>query len=360
LNKKIIWLSLLGFIITSSVFLIRTMLNNSLFYGTESYHGFLPEEMFIPLILGLISILLLYLICDKLNLEEKFWFLTVFVMSPAFAGLFTSLNNQILVFPLLLLGLFFYLRKNTILFTVPFLLGLFLLIKNLLNFKLNLSFYVLTSELGNFYGVSGFALLLGLYGMTVYFSKNKNSILFIILTGGIGLIFLFEGLNIFFHLMMSYFTGYALNYLFEKKWSFEELKVGFFILILTSLAFSTLSNVVHLSNVPPYDSFELHLKDKLTNNDVIFTTEEMGVWIDHFSGSKTIIDETFFNSYDFKKLIDFFKVNNITHVIIPSYEKNKNLRDGEGLLFLMENSKKFEKRLTHKDLEIWKVKNEEN
>ncbi|MBI4918548.1 hypothetical protein HY837_01350 [archaeon] len=355
MNNKAILLSAIGIILVGTVFVFRNNLGNAIFYGTESYINPWTNIFFLPLVLAILFVFLFYTLLQKLSFEEKDWILAVFAISPAFAGLFSSVNNQSSLAFLSLATILIYIQyKNYFLLIPTSILSIYILVK--WQYSLNFSFYSLISELGSFYGVSFFTVILAMYGVVLYFKNNKNSKVLIFLICSLIIIFTIEGLNIFFHLMISFFAGRSLHKLFNKKWELPELKIGFFILILTALSFSSLSHVIYLSYLPPLESFQTHLQYKLSKDDVVLTTKEMAAWIEYFTKAKTVTNENIFNTYNFDETKKFLKKNNITQIVVPSYEFEGRLNKDEGLFFLLRNENVFEKQLSHKDINIWKIK----
>lgn len=350
----------------------------------------LPKEIFLPFIFGIVTIVILHFITKKIDFDEDCLFLLIFIISPAFVGLYASLNNQVIVLFLLLLELFFYLRNNYLMFIFPPLIGFFepqfsiihlliflflwkdkainlaLLSTNLLTvillknfyFSFDFSFIKLISEFGSFYGASFFALFLSIYGVVTHFKEHKNSKFFVFLTLLMAIIVSFKGLEIFYHVVISYFSAIALYYLYNRDWELKELKYGFIILFFVAITCSTISQTVYLSNLPPHKSFEVYVKKYLSPTDIVLTTKDMKIWIDYFSKSKTIEGKQIFEKGDFKEIDRFIYQNKITRVVIPSYEIGIKFREDQGFLFFLTNKERFEKILSQKDLQIWKVKNE--
>ncbi len=390
MNKKIVLVSILSLALIGLAFLLRYSLDNLPFYGIASYTNSLPKEIFLPFIFGVLTILLLHFITKKIDFDEDCLFLLIFIISPAFVGLYTSLNNQVIVLILLLSELFFYLRNNYLMFIFPPLIGFFepqfsiihlltflflwkdktiniaLLFTNLLTvillknfyFSFDFSFIKLIAEFGSFYGASFFALFLSIYGVVTHFKAHKNSKLFIFLTLLLVLIVSFKGLEIFYHLVASYFSAIALYYLYNKDWELKELKYCFIILFFVAITCSTISQTIYLSNLPPHKNFEVYVKKYLSPTDLVLTTKEMGVWIKYFSKSRIVEGKQIFEKGEFKEIDRFIVQNKITHVVMPSYEIGVKFREDRGFLFALTNKERFEKTLSHKDLQIWKVKNE--
>lgn len=390
MNKKVFLVSILSLALIGLSFLLRYSLDNLPFYGTASYTTSLPKEIVLPFIFGIATLLILHFITKKIDFDEDCLFLLIFIISPAFVGLYTSLNNQVIVLILILLEVFLYLRNNYLMFIFPPLIGFFepqfsivhlltflflwkdktinlaLLSTNLLTLLLLKNFYFsfdfslvkLISEFGSFYGASFFALILSVYGVVTHFKEHKNSKLFVFLTILTIMIVSFKGLEIFYHLVISYFSAIALYYLYNRDWELKELKYCFIILFFVAITCSTISQTIFLSGLPPNKNFEVYAKKYLISTDVVLTTKEMGVWINYFSKSKIIEGKQIFEKGDFKEIDRFIKQNKITHIVIPSYEIGIKFREDRGFLFFLTNKEIFEKTLSHKDLQIWKVKNE--
>lgn len=347
MNKKTCLITVVGVLLVSLVFLLRKIKGALLFYGTDSYQTIFLNNYLLVISLGILSVLLLNLLVKEL--EEKYWILTVYVVSPAFVGLFSSANYQIIALNLVLAGLI--VRKYK---TISFLLlfsSLFFLLKNV---SLNLSFYSLISEFGNYYGISIFSFIFSMYGLIVYFNKRKNSTFFLLLSGVLTSVLVFNNWNAVFHLITSFFSGIALYNIFNKNWVLLELKKCSLALVIALLISSTLSHIFYLSSLPPYQSFELHLKNNISEKDIVLTTEEMSVWIEYFTNAKTIVNNKIFKVNNFSKIKKFIDENKISHIIVPVYKFE---RKNEGLFFLLENEEYFEKKVSHKDLMIFKVKN---
>lgn len=371
----------------------------------------------VPILLGILTVLLIYLTLEKQNISERtiHAIILLIITSPIFIYVFTDYKIYSFIIFLNILGIYFLaknkiLPSSAILAIVPFIdlfsgiVTLVLLLTYLLNGPKNrrnikiscISLFiaiVLSMIVNTYYGYNLINIFnFSLSNVIIDIGANIGISFSIIILTIIGMILLWENgwrnlatyslLIIFFMIMlfndtiliylnfiMMIYAGFAFIYLNKRKWSIAIIKKTTILLIICSVFFSTLvytTQLVRSEPSPEYVNALLFLKDQSLQNEVILGSPDEGYMIEYYSERSVFIDESTKYS-DSKRYLDLDIIassrnlertekllndHNIKYVVV-SKEFESYLIEKEGLLFLIETSKKFVSVYKNTGIEIW-------
>ncbi|MBD3361491.1 hypothetical protein GF358_01735 [Candidatus Woesearchaeota archaeon] len=369
----------------------------------------------LPVVLGLLSVLFLYLFFSSINFKylRSFFVLFVFIFSPMFISVFSLSTPRALAVFLLILGMFLFVKKSKIwlfsllIFAVLALIGIldlfivliilfmyclhnkknfgrfyvcfFVLFLILIGFHLpfyfiqGISFYSsdkILSDLGGIYGFSVFSLLLSIIGLFfVWRYKKRLYRLYLSMIMLLIVCFMFRLWLVYANIFISILAGSAFYVLYVKKWHLRRLRGFALLVIFCGFLFAALSHAVVLSELPPNDDLVNCLEQAsgffpesglfLTSAKDGFFAEfwaEKPVFVNEFSTVNVGIAETIWNSVDIRETRKLFKENNISYILIHKDMFAGNIWDkkDQGLHFLLGNSETFKRRYHNEYCEIWK------
>ncbi|MBW2996295.1 hypothetical protein KY332_03270 [Candidatus Woesearchaeota archaeon] len=333
-------------------------------YLPQPYHLLLIfnpllASILIPLICGILSIILLYLILKQLNIQplNKATILTAFIISPLFIFLFATSNQFALPLPITLLAFLFFIKgKNyfipsLLLFAImpifgilPSIISILLILIYTINNKETIKyFYTITaailiilltyhlpfifyyslpnsikllnkniltnliSDLGSNIGFGIFTILLAFVGLYTVWKTKKQITAYLLLLALILLSFLIQELNIYLFPIISIFAGFGLSNLIKMKWKIDLIKTLTIILIICGLLFSTLSYINRIAESSPtkeaISSLEW-LKQNSAKTDVVFSHHSKAHWIETIAQRPTILNSQIYYIPDAKSRIN--------------------------------------------------------
>ena len=332
--------------------------------------------LFVPFILGVLSLILFWLILKKFNVEKNvlFFVLFIYVLSPIFLFLFTNLNKYSIVVVLSLASFLMFLSKKPLLsiltlifiplidFSSFIIILLMILIYAFLKdklkqwnylliistittlisiFILNLSvtfeflikkpaFGELWTSFGALIGLSIFTLFLAFLGFASLWKKKRTFLFFNISFIMFLIISMFnDPAKIIFNFFISGLAGYAFYLLISRNWAIITIKKFTILLIFCSLIFSTSVYVNGVTSSQPnkelVDALEFlkyYEAPSLFETEVVFSHNSYGFFIEYFANKKSFLDTNSIkdDNYDL--------MNNVSNEIFYS----RNLDDTELLL----------------------------
>lgn len=363
----------------------------------------------IPVILGLISLFLVYLIYRNIEIEkDNILFSTILLISaPTFIYTFTTINPESLAFPIFLLGIYLFLKKNYISLIMPgilvtiniysaiillvifgaqallehkgrrvfFLSALFFILAGgfailFLKFNPLLDFvqsgFSLSSLFVTLGGVKGYSLIviiLAILGMSSFWERGANLTTWyaIITLFFIGSLF-YSSTRIFAMPLIAFFSGRAISDMVKKHWNISLLKDVTILLIVCSILFSAVVFIKsEATSISPENVNAIKYLSATEPNDVILSSESNGFLIQEIANRRTYLDSSSYKFKDYayrentsnnifytrnlKELEKLFNESGINHILI-----DKNMYDGEiwnspdeGVLFIFKNSNSFVK-----------------
>ena len=323
-------------------------------YGVNSYPlvlasigyfiGINLASKLIPLLLGILSVLVFYLILKglKIEIKERFFISLILILSPALIYLSVISNTHSVPVFLTLLGIYFLLKKNIvykilslIAFAAAVSFGMFnalLVIVILLVYLIKekskkaiilLSIIILISaafmpvyfqektellpkesilqssisDLGALIGIGVFNILLAFIGFVLMWKKKKEYI-FIFLPFFIMIISLFYAnyAILYLNFVLAVLAGYAFVRIRNMGWQVKMIKNLTILLIVCGLAFSTISYLNRVSNMQPDNevikSLEW-LKHYSNQDEVVFSHYSKGFWISAVAERPVVTDKMF-------------------------------------------------------------------
>lgn len=416
---------LFGFFVLILTLFGKFIASGYFYSGTESYNVLNEDaELFshlvnllpsyyswtIPLIFGIISLILLLKIFEKINFSDslKNLSLVLLISTPIWIYTYTNLISLSLSFVLLLVTALFYLNNNKLFYfslsfvsflsPVLFLASIFfiagydfifkkkpyvlflipLVLVNGLNLIYmlkpeNFSLFKLFIEFGFLNSFSIISLGLGLIGISFFWKRNAEyiyisffSFFMIILSG-----FYFEFL-IFLSLIFSISSASFILYLIEKKWHVDTLKFYTLLLIFCAYLFVLISFVNYSVDV---NNDKIEALEFLSTKPygTVLSIEDNGFLIQYITSNKVFVDEhsykyknyeekknflnSVFYSVRFSEINESFSKENIKYVFV-----DKEMLEGliwssksEGLLFVAENSGRFAKIYDQNNIIIYEI-----
>ncbi len=302
---------------------------------------------YLPPLLGVISLLLIYFILKSLNLGYNDIFFSIIILSttPVFLYNFTTFSPEIIGLPIFLAGLVFFIRGNylsslffglasfvNIFYTI---LGLILIVgdyifknRNKLLLYINslvivlsviigifvakinyLSFFVplltgLNGMLIEFGAIKGYALIvigLALLGLFSWWNKesSKTPIMIAVLLISISSLF-FEDVRLPIAVIFAVFAAFSISYLTNREWEIFVLKGVTLLLILCILFFSAvLALNFQVKNIDEKKMSSLSYLSSAEESDIILSVEENGFIIEYASGRKAYLDSMSYRFGDY-------------------------------------------------------------
>jgi len=228
-------------------------------------------------------------------------------------------------------------------------------------------------DLGSPFGLGIFISLLAAFGIISTWERKYENLFLFFATSFLFLFSLFrpEGL-IFLNILFVLFAAKGLMRLAEIQWTNTQYQFFIILVIISGLVFSSISQMDRLTEALP-DEAMLHGLDFLAAQEpgVVFSDYSRGVWI-NYAGHKNVLDENYefvpeaaeraedsqelFYSRDLQNTSALFTKYHVNYVWIDEdMRQNIWTYDTEGLLFILEYTKSFNKIYDKDGVEIWKI-----
>lgn len=371
----------------------------------------------LPVILGIATILLTYLILHKQNIPEKstLAIIMLITISPIFIYTFTDFKIQAFVVFLNMLGLYLLTHDKILVSGIPlamipfidlfsgivtlaFLLIYMLssprhktgckvasvalftavilsLILNLYRnypLRLFLQFDIqnVLTEIGADIGISFSIIILAIIGIILLWEDGwKNFVIYsMIILLMIASLFN-PTIRIYMNFVIMIYAGFAFIYLNRRKWSISIIKKTTLLLIICSIFFSTLvymTKVVSADPTPEYLDALDFIKSQSLPTEVILSDPGHGYLIEYYTERMVLVDDStkYFDrarydildnitsSRNLERTEEMLQRYNIKYVIIDD-SFGPYLEEKEGLLFLIENSRKFTNTFMNEHVQVW-------
>ncbi len=354
------------------------------------------SAMWLFLILGLVSLYLLYSIFKMLELEESMMTLPVLILSPPFIYLFTVINRYAIPLVLTLLIAYFLLKKRIYIsiicfllmpffsyqFSILVLLASFLYLlyakkKKLLLFVSLLAILIFLLILNdfNFSFISDFGgnLGLGVFGVFIvliglgFFWKRKRFIGLYFICLLLFLLYLkFYWIIFLLNILLCLLIAFSLLNLLKIEWESRLVRDLTVLLLVCGLLFSGVSFVKSLSDSMPNEEL-FEALNVIPDNSIVLSSIDKGHWIS-YAGKKNVIDSftnfknykeresdinTLFKTKDLKTAISILDKYNVNFILINEQMKHELFWEDEGILYLLRYSNNFEKVYEKNNIEIW-------
>jgi hypothetical protein len=229
-------------------------------------------------------------------------------------------------------------------------------------------------EFGSFMGVSLFLFILAFVGVLVNWDKKYDN-----LFGFFSICFLFvfslfrEENLVFLIFFVVLLATVGLLQLMKRKWTSKSFRKATLFIIIFGLLFASFSTIDKTLDVSPNDAMMQglnFLEDQ--PQGVVFSHYSRGVWFNSI-GHRSVVDEhflfvedaqdrfedmnTLLYSRDFEVSLEIIEEYNIDYIWIDEeiYEDIWEY-DTQGLLFITQYSKDFNKIYDKKGVEVWKFR----
>lgn len=309
--------------------------------------GIITASKIVPVLMGIASFCLFYILLRKFKLRKTVIFsvLFVFILSPVFTYYFTVSTPLCLAILLNLLGLYFFAKNSkpcvflaAIFFSIAAFLGIFhaivsaaiiifytchdkkklasayilLAILSLIVLSQGIPAYLqqesanfvnsnkiaeFVSDFGGFGGFSIFTLLLAMIGLVGLWKYKKEH--YLLYAAAICLVvysFFSKDAVIYASFILAIFAGFAFSGLTQMRWRLSQVR-GFSLFVLfCGLLFSMIAHAVALSELAPNDEIKdalLWLGHRSNPDDVVFSHYSNGFWIEFWAGLPVVMDGLF-------------------------------------------------------------------
>jgi len=371
----------------------------------------------VPIILGLLTVILAYLVLHKQNISEKtiIAIVTLMIVSPIFMYIFTDYKVYSFVIFLNILGLYLlvnnkFMFSSAIFAIIPFIdifsgiVTLILLLTYLFSSQkhrtaIRITGIVLTVTiilsmiLNTYYGYNILHLFrFNLQNILTDIGANIGVSFSIIILTIIGLILLWEDgwrtlvtytlmlifivasvfndtMRIYMNFVIMIYAGFAFIYLNKRKWSIAIIKKTTILLIICSIFFSTLvytTKIVRSEPTPDYVDALNFIKAQSLPTEVILSSPSNGYLIEYYTERMTLVDDStkYYDKakYDNMSVIASSRNLERTEKILKEYnikyvlidqEFQSYLNEKEGLLFIIQTSNKFTSIYKNSKVEVW-------
>jgi len=371
----------------------------------------------VPIILGLLTVVLAYLVLHKQNISERtiVTIVALIIVSPIFIYAFTDYKVYSFVIFLNMLGLYFLMQDN-IMFSsaafavIPFIdpfsgiatLALILtyvfssqkhrtstkitsivlltavFISLVLNtyygynilhmFRFNI--HNILTDIGADIGISFSIIILATVGLILLWENGWRTFLtYALLLIFVAISLFNDTMRIYMNFVIMIYAGFAFIYLNKRKWSISIIKKTTVLLIICSIFFSTLVYITKVTKSEPTPEYIEGLKfinEQSLPTEVILGSPANGYIIEYYTDRMVLVDDT--TKYrDSQKYIDMENISSSRNLdrtekmlkeynikyVIVDNEFEPYLKDKEGLLFLIETSQKFTSVYKNTKMEVW-------
>lgn len=227
-------------------------------------------------------------------------------------------------------------------------------------------------ELGSSAGVTLFACILALIGISIIRRKYKMEATITGVLGVIGILFLKDFSTTLYILSpaIAYFGARGLSYFVERKWEIPALCFLTILIFFCGILFSGIVffKQLHRERVDPDLLSALSwLRAHKEGNEIVLTAPRYGFWVEWFGEVDAFADAASPQHVALTKEIaytrnlvhakNFFSEHNITHLLIDQEMKERTLwiSPDHGLLFLLRNKETFEKIYDAGGVELWEI-----
>jgi hypothetical protein len=326
-----------------------------------------PATIYALTSLSIVIYLAMLIILGFLMLNYKNKIINYFSILPLAIATYFDFFSSIIV--LIFVGVYFLIKRKkyekmflmmyfVILFVISILQVLFNHQKFILNLVENQSIVTnLISDLGAISGVSFFLLILSVVGFFSLYKKKKLLWLYLFIP------YLFIGyyLNVnyllYFSFVLIFLATHAICVLINRKWSLESLSKVTVWLIVLGIVFSSTTYVESHEAIPTSDNVKTltWMGNNLKNENKVFTQSDfVDIAKYHINNEVIVIEDrqTYSKIYDSQYIIDLFPVLEQKGIDIIYLPNKDELREGEGLRFLLKNER-FKMIYSSKNSEVW-------
>lgn len=399
---------------------LNSLQKKPLLMGAESYYylsvlRIVPEPVaiFIPLLLTLGIVILLYRLAEAFHMSEKRRAVValLFISSPAFIWTATTISGTAFALMLALLGSLLLLRRKMALALLPFaaatsidLLSTLIIVLVQLALTLPLAPRIsmsaswgwlvpgitlacgglqwlfwelpfirgpftpgyggadLLSDLGGQSGVSLILLLMAIIGIIVF--PKEKWLQYALLPFLVAAAVISPQHILFLTLLLCSFAAAGVRWLFQRSWSIPSLQQITIWIILLSLLFSMTTYVERVTDTPPTaDEREalLWMREHIPWDAVVYSSPEQGPFIAYYAQRQPFVilssssperlreAQEIWNSTYISATFPLLEQHNLTYIYLPSSLKTAS---SQSLVYLLKNEK-FKMILRVGEEEVW-------
>ncbi len=224
----------------------------------------------------------------------------------------------------------------------------------------------LLSDFGSFGGLSVIVLLFGLAGIFLNWKETKWITLVFIAIFILSL--KYSNMNIYTNFFLISTGGIALSFLTRYKWADKNIMNLMFLVIFSSILFSTLSYVTFSKDANPkkdtYDALSF-LSSTIKQNELkdnILSEDDKSILITYFgltpfipisgNANKNIAEEVFLSN-SLEKTRKLLEINDIRYIVLDA----KMHPSDEGIEYVLGNKENFEMIYDKNSVQIWRYVN---
>ena len=220
-------------------------------------------------------------------------------------------------------------------------------------------------ELGSWYGMSIFYLLLAILGLLYLWRQKKTYYpLFLFLAIAIATTIWFPQAGIYLYIPLHILAAYGFLSVMTSKWELPRLKKLSLYLILLGILISTIASASTLSRTSPnpqqIDAL-IWLEDDESKHYTALSHSSRSSWIQTVAKKKTLSEEDslpLLQTSNLATAIELIAKHDITYIFIDNEMKNSLVwsQPDQGLLFLLRNEETFKRVHKTEYTELWQVK----
>lgn len=382
--------------------------------------------LLLPPLLGLFTLFFLYNILGFFFPQPKLQLLAgLFCLAnPVFLTLFTEATNLTFIAFCLAAGSYFFIQKDRsqyaaliffgmipfygpthllltilLIFTLGqlfmkakygnFLSFLFFIILIIQLFLSSLKFQIdfpfsltllqqLLSDFGGKFGISVFALFIGIFGVYTFWRDRKIQVCSFLFIFAVLFFTLFSASYylLYFIIPLSVLATTGFFSLLRRQWKMENLRNLTIFLLVLGIIFSTTSTISRTASLDPTPEMMnalLWLKENSYENAIILTSEKYANTVTYATERRVIYDkiaaaapeneliveeiQRLFHTRDIDDALSLFEHYQIDYVVVFSDMRSGLIWDNndDGLLFVLKNGKNFKKVFENNNVAIWSV-----
>ena len=345
-----------------------------------------------PFIVGLLFIVLLYHVLQKLGFNKKISFISclIFIISPGFIYLFSTYNGFFLPVFILLISFYLVLRNSPYLLILPYFMAFFgtlhsaiflflflvysITIKKFKNFfyvlpSLFLSFFFnsgtfilkegFIADFGSRTGLSIFVILLFIFGFISLWKEKYKYLLLYVISFFLFVISYYDARVLsYLNILLCLIAAIGLDYVLKTKWESNLIKNTTIFVLLLGLVLSFISFVDLLSNDLP-NSEIIDGLDYMAGlpDGIVLSLDSRAHWISSLGNKETIEVNELFYIRDLENSTILLDRYGVDYVWVDNDMKEKIWEsDDDGMLFLLKYSQKFKRVYNNKYIGVWRIK----
>ena len=229
-------------------------------------------------------------------------------------------------------------------------------------------------ELGSNFGIGLFLIILAIAGAISYWSEKYNNLFLFFSTAFLlGFAMIRQEALLLLNFVLVYLAALGMNGLFKQKWASKRFKQFVLFILILGVVFSGSSQLIRINDSQPGPEIIKGLEFlEQQEKGVVFSHYSRGVWINSV-GHRNVADENslfvenldqrfedvnaLFYSRELENSMALINKYRIDYIWIDEGFKDEIWSyDTEGMLFILQYTKDFNKIYDEEGVEIWKIK----